>query len=59
VLLESRPDFAEVWFHKGRVLLQASRLDEAIPCFAKALELSPRFESARVLLERARAQVAV
>src|SRR3989304_2587200 len=54
-VLQKRPDFADAWFHKGRILLEAGRPKASILCFEKALEYSPNFGAARELLSRARA----
>jgi tetratricopeptide (TPR) repeat protein len=53
-VLQKRPDFADAWFHKGRILLEASRTKASILCFEKALEYSPNFDAARELLAQAR-----
>ena len=54
-VLQRRPDFAEGWFYKGCILLEAGRPKAAVPCFEKAIELSASFERARELLTQAKA----
>jgi tetratricopeptide (TPR) repeat protein len=39
------PD-AAAWFKQGLTLAEAAELDEALACFAKALEIDPRYGSA-------------
>jgi tetratricopeptide (TPR) repeat protein len=56
-VLQKRPDFADAWFHKGRILLEGKRAKASILCFEKALELSPNFAAGRQLLATAQAQV--
>lgn len=57
-------DDPSIWTHKGIALIRAnsvkpslSQLKEAIACFNKALEISPKHESARRLIRTCREEL--
>lgn len=38
--IENRSDYAPAWFHKGRMLLDSNRFDEALECFELASRIT-------------------
>ena len=50
--IELEPDYAEAWYHKGTVLVDLGRSDEALKALEKATEL--KSDNAEVWYNRAR-----
>ena len=56
VVIAARPDDAEMQNNLGILLQKQDKIDEAIECYKKALQIDPKFQKAREKLDSALAQ---